>query len=485
MKNRRLSPTLLSLGLLSLGLLIYTGLRAALLSMTHDESSTYLNFIDLSIWGCLSDPECWRTANLHLLNSWLMQGFVGLFGPSEFWVRFPNLLAHALYLGSSAWLVSQWLPRLWPRIAGFLLLNANPYLLEFFSLGRGYGLAVGFLMLSVASLYAWIQHDKWHPFALAWLAAFLAVLSNFTYLNFVACLFGSLLILWVANRIFPAKLSIPSLKTLHVLMIAACFLLLAATLYQPIQFLRQNGEFEYGSSVLSETFQHLTWASLQGQGYLGNATATVLSLVCYGLAIIATVMGLLQWKQADSPALVFWVLISVMAALLIPGMVLQRLLFGTEYLIHRKALIFIPMFALPIAGWLGHSRWLNLRWQRGLSIAIGLFLLWHVSRVANLTHSREWHYDAQTKAMMEFVRDLPATEQPRSLGVHWLFSHSAEFYRQTWDLTEAIAPIPYEKALRSDSSYQYYYVLPEQVGEIHPAYQEVKRFGTKGVLLAK
>ena len=144
---KKLSKPDLLLVLIAVGLLIYTGLRAAIISMTHDESSTYLNYINQPLLECFYSEVCWGTANLHLVNTFFMQISVKLFGPHPFFVRLPNVLAHAIYLFFSFKLVRNLTDKWGLMVAGFLIINAHPYLLDFFSLGRGYGMACGFIFL--------------------------------------------------------------------------------------------------------------------------------------------------------------------------------------------------------------------------------------------------------------------------------------------------------------------------------------------------
>ena len=174
--------------LISLGLLIYTTLRAVHVSMTHDESSTFFNYLHRNVWASFFSPEYWGTANLHITNTLLMQVTVGLFGTKEIFVRMPNLIAHVIYLFFSARLVMRVNSNIWIALAGFIILNTNPYFLDFFSLGRGYGLAAAFSMMSFYYLYQYLHERSFAALIGCFMGAFLAVISNFTYLNFYAAL---------------------------------------------------------------------------------------------------------------------------------------------------------------------------------------------------------------------------------------------------------------------------------------------------------
>jgi uncharacterized membrane protein len=92
-------------------------------------------------------------------------------------------------------------------LAGLVLLATNPYVLEYFALSRGYGLAIGLLTGSLVSLLRWLNEPIDGSAAgprLAWalgLAA-AAVAANFAVLSaFVAIVAVALLrCAWVRRR---------------------------------------------------------------------------------------------------------------------------------------------------------------------------------------------------------------------------------------------------------------------------------------------
>src|SRR5262249_21108054 len=126
-----------------------------------------------------------------------------LFGNTELSLRLPTLFGYLLYLGGGVWLLMR-LQNVWLSIAGFLLLNLNPFLLDFFFLSRGYGLALGFLMLSLA-LFTNAYLHKTKPDFILYLfgsaaAGGLAVLANFAFLDFYAPLLAACVWLLVTDE---------------------------------------------------------------------------------------------------------------------------------------------------------------------------------------------------------------------------------------------------------------------------------------------
>ena len=174
--QRRLLWTALILG--SSVLFGYSLMRTIHLSFTSDESLSYTI--------AMGDPTWRGDANNHPLNTRTMRWALYWLGDHEWALRLPNLVAHALYLISGMLLIrkfSNWAVVL----LGFGLLNLNPFLLDFFGLARGYGLASG---LSLTSL--WFLKEAWDRMGtfsgrtlifLSFTFAALAVNANFAWIN--------------------------------------------------------------------------------------------------------------------------------------------------------------------------------------------------------------------------------------------------------------------------------------------------------------
>ena len=178
---------------MSIGLLVYTNLRAYHIGLTCDEASTYLSHSNRNLWICFFSESCWSDANNHWLNTFLMQPSIAIFGVSEWSIRLPNLFGHLLYLCASIVLIKNISKNIWVALAGFCLLNFNPFLLEFFALARGYGLGVGCMMMSMTLFFLWIKKQKTSWLVGSFFMTVLAVLSNFIFLNYLASLIAVLI----------------------------------------------------------------------------------------------------------------------------------------------------------------------------------------------------------------------------------------------------------------------------------------------------
>lgn len=190
----------------SLAFLIYVIVRAVRVPITIDEAATYLNYVSSDILAIFR----FDSTNNHFLNTLLTKICWALGGPSEFALRLPNLMAYVVFLFFSFRILDRFAKDKIIAISGFFLLNLNPYVLDFFSLSRGYGLSLAFLMAALFFFFSFLDRTiegrpgQYRQLNLSLAAASLAVLSNFSLLNvyvsLVAFAFGFFIVLNFKNR---------------------------------------------------------------------------------------------------------------------------------------------------------------------------------------------------------------------------------------------------------------------------------------------
>jgi len=206
---RRYPPDRLALVLFGLVFFGYVGVRAARVAITFDEVQSFYYYIRKGFLALFKFDQ----ANNHFLNTFLTWLATRIAGTGEFALRIPNLLAYALYLVFCGRILTRFAPRL-IAVCGFVVLNANPYLLDFFSISRGYGLALGILIPALFYLLRFIEETRdGSPRASRSLTAALAiagaaVLANFT----ILIVYVSLVIVAGAVLIFSSKRRVPTTR---------------------------------------------------------------------------------------------------------------------------------------------------------------------------------------------------------------------------------------------------------------------------------
>jgi hypothetical protein len=196
-------------GAACLFLLAFAIARAARVPLTYDEAAAYLRYIDSTVpsvfyTGLLSIFN-FEVATNHFLNTALTKACYLAAGGSEFVLRVPNLLGYAMYLVFSGLILFRY-TRGAVAFAGCLLLNLNPYLLDFFTLSRGYGLSLGFLMGALFFLLQSLERTQRRRDAVPDVSRALAfgcgaVMANFALLNAFVALFAVAFIAALAAHI--------------------------------------------------------------------------------------------------------------------------------------------------------------------------------------------------------------------------------------------------------------------------------------------
>jgi hypothetical protein len=423
-----------------------TCLRAYQTSFLHDEAFTYLYSVRAPLQDVLSFSGSSASANNHLLNTLLMKISSYHFGDGELALRLPNVLAHALYLGASA-LLARRLTNGWSAIPAFLLLNTNPFMLDFFSLARGYGLALGFAMLALYFGLRCSEGSHLSPrfLLLSAVCGGLAVFANFSFLNFylgLAAWLGSVG-LFASIRAVRAGASLPRALIANLLPLALLTLGLAAVIASPLLKLSQTNQIMMGGKrgFWEDTVQSLILTSLYNAPYrvIADGVLNVL-IVAVLLLNLAVVLWLLSRRQVRDYAAGGMAL--VVALISAVSVVLQHLLVGVNYPTDRAALSFVPLFGLLVIGplwWLRQTVWRPL----GLAVASLLVVLALASSLHALSVTKPgqvlfWRSDWDIKQMMQ---DLVADHDKPGLrnrtvtpGGHWYFEPGVNFYRVTWRL---------------------------------------------------
>lgn len=245
----------------------YEVIRALNVSLTLDEALTYNAFVSPGFFAAFN----LKMANNHFLNSLLVRILCFFFDNNEFILRLPNLAGYVLYLVFSLKLLNMLFNRLLV-IAGFLLLNLNPYVLDYFSLSRGYGLSLGILMAALYFFSCFLDSilKRDDPFYLNLRASFVlaicSVLSHFSVLNVhLSLMLVAILFLFAAaykNRDLPLALNSEGRRPsrLKGFCFAGVLLAVPFNLLFMAQYLRYSGKLaepvELKISGIAETEKH-------------------------------------------------------------------------------------------------------------------------------------------------------------------------------------------------------------------------------------
>ncbi len=480
----------ISLFLLFSFLFGYVCFRAVLLSLTHDESAT-TDLVSVSLADIMFAPTQFQTANNHILHSVFMKWSVLLFGWKEWAIRLPNVLLFVLYFVAAVWYVNRITQNYFLRLASVFILCSVPYLLDFFSLARGYGMANAFSFAAFVSISCFFHYQKNKFLFFTFSFAALAVYSNFTWLNVYL---GLWFLLNAGIFLFYRKENNRSfIKTIIFNNIPPVVmgLLLSLLIYKPISYLKQQDEFKWGTSELPASFKNFIHDLFYGHplpftNQEGSAKIIYYSLI---VAVVISVVVLLRHlirfqHQAFQTFYAKATLLSLLLLLIIiAATVAQRLLLNTYYIDGRKATLYIPIllsFLIASGIWLKEKYHTagNIYWTL---LSVTFILQFFLS--FNVRSCREWWYDANSKqAFLTICNDSTASKKT---AVNWLFIHSFNVYNNHFYQNCLSGIVRTDAPADQLTDVDYYYVMGDEIRSIHPVYKPVKRFFWDRFLLKK
>lgn len=399
-------------------LFAYTLTRAVTLSMTFDEARSFMNLAG----RYQPDPE---TSNTHYLNSLMMKLCSLIFGDAPLSLRLPNLVAHLLYL-RWGWRALEGLQSRGFALAAFVLTQANPYVLDFFSIGRGYGLALAFTMGSLSHVTAGPadgRHTRW-----AVGLGIVAMLANLSFTTYLLALLGALTVRALAD-LHPRALRDVARAAWSVRGLALVALLAVAWAMLVGLDLQRRGELVWGGrrGFFRDTVVGLAAATLYGENpgaarALAWLVAAVVALGAVGLA----------WELRRSRTVGVRGTLLALGTLCVAGPVLQHALLGTYHLAERTALLFIPVLGLLAAyGWdAATARWRSARRPLALLAAgAAAVMLAHTGRAASFDRTYHFSFNDGVDEVPALIRAATrGAREPVEIGVQWTNGITLDYY---------------------------------------------------------
>lgn len=375
------------------------------------------------------------SANNHLLNTWMMMLQEKLFGNSEFALRLHNLPGHALYLFFSYKLL-QHFRHFTLALCGFLMLNLNPFILDFFSLARGYGISLSLLLGALFFLKRYIETRRILLAQLSMLFCAIAMLAHMALLNVLLMIWMSLLIIQLAESFREGKAPRRQMIQLMISISAYSVIPLLALLYViPVSAeLKKVNAFFFGgdNGFWKDTFNSLLDRSMYGINYpiVTQRPLKVLVLAALAYMLWKSISGFFQKKVSLNDSFFAFGTFILLGCIALT--ILQHYIFNTKYLLDRTALMFIPLFVVPVFTVL--DRYM-LKAKRVMVFSSGatLLLLLHFSRCFNLHYVDEWKFDADKKHLAGFLEShkdkILKGKQQMTIGVNYIQSQTINFYR--------------------------------------------------------
>ena len=407
----------------------YVLIRGFTVGMTHDEALTYK-----IIQG---DEILKGTANHHWLNTQFSSLSAAVFGAKEFALRLPNILSFAVFWFFLFRISRNFLTSSSSQIALLLLLCGNPFMLDFFSLCRGYGLSIAFVTASLFYLFrlAELKTDsKPIQYYLATIFSVFALSANLNTLNYFLI---ALALVLLSTFIFKPKN--------RFLLIAVIFLLSGLTLYFSLDrlfFLKDQNELYFGTGDLNSSIDNLIYSSFYfREGFNG---VVILRYSLYMLLLLSGFL-MIRKKQLFNPGTIaFIVLTSILIAL-----VAEHYLFEALYPINRSSLYLYPLILLAFL--------LNIDVLKMKIVGVAILLFsWIFILISlpiyNFNKTMTWSEDSSIKPAMLLIREDIKDNSIHIAECSWFYEPIINYYRLEYH-------VPIQEVFREEIKHEAEYLF--------------------------
>jgi hypothetical protein len=358
---------------------VFIAYKAYSMVFTGDEAASFYDIKYMNFAYLLG-----AIANSHLVNTLYIYPLVKLDIYNPFILRLANVLAFLLYAYGSFRLLKP-IPNTLIAVSGFILLVTNPFLIDYFSLCRGYGLALGFMMLSLVYLIKFLEYKTEPIFLKFSVFGILCVWSNYAYLYFY--LISFLLILFFVFR----EKSIADWFKCYKKGIVLNVLFSIITL--PILYnLKKNGALWWGGneSFITDTIGSIIHST---QYFTGSLYSELLLYILFFLVVSKGIIFIFicNKKVLKYPVFIFF------------GVCILTIVFfhafGNLYLYERTAIILIPLFCLMWVYIISEWKYFSI-----VLVIVCLFSGYHFIKTANPRYTFTYHPDSQVDEVVEDIK---------------------------------------------------------------------------------
>jgi hypothetical protein len=454
---------------------LYIIFRAATIPITEDEAHSYL-LIKTGNWRQMAG-----TANTHWLNSLVAKILISLPGTDAMWkIRFLSIVTWPVYAYSSFSIYHRFNNK-WIGSLFFLFAIANPFLVFYFSLSRGYAAACAFVMLALWKAFQLIERgearpEKWMP---VFVFAAIAALANFSAFYFFLALNAAYLLILIKGR--QLSLLFKGSAVLFLMVVSGASLFAVGSLF----FMRYHDTLYFGGnarlvdSVFGSMVKAFSYFENAYVHYKSAGTPYLLSdalstsyrssgWIVFILLCIASMLTLWNYQRTKSMSKASFALL--ICLLILALNLLFHLLFKTPYLLERTALIVYP----PLIAGLCYA--FDLTWKRRSNYLlatvtiIAVFILsLNFARSFSTKTFKEWPVQTDTKAGLDYLQQANASTAALNVWHHdVLVNYYLLAYPSTYKFSYVVLPdkLPSGSLKNKTLTCDFLFILPPYYSSI-------------------
>ncbi len=394
-------------------LFAYVVFRAILIDITHDESYSFYNV--KHFWYA----EALCTGNTHWLNSLAIKGAVSLGFETLGAIRWLSILSAFVFFS----LVFIWIRSAKELHLKFFILTIflfNPYILDYFSLARGYAPGLALQALSLFFFFRPNEKKEKYYLFLSLFFAGLSALANFSFIYF----FMAFSWVYFFNRYF--KFGFAFLKSKYFYRDALYSLLILALVIRAFIFVTKcsNDIVGAGSPSFKECFQVFSDGLIYLKFNVSPQILNTLSYLTFGIIVASTVYGLVQYKKHNNRIYFFT---SLILSIILGLIFINNICFKVVFPYYRSAVFLFPTTAICFICFIKNVI-KNEKSKGFVFYSVSISLIINLILSLNFKYSLDFHINASLKESFDFV----AKFNPKKVGLSpELYGGFRNYYQMT------------------------------------------------------
>lgn len=451
---------------------IYVLIRALNLSFIIDEAMSYDILVNKPYYfkALIFDDSHFYIANNHVLNT--VFGYISYytFGISPFSFRVFNVLAFVVYSYYGIGIIKAYSKSKVSTLIALVFLFLNPFMLEFFSLYRGYGLS---LACTVALLYNFSKYCFEGPkrkfIVRGVVFSLLAIYANFALL--IPVFIVQVLCFIYLNKGVKFGEILKRKETL-IFVIGGILLIPAVS---NILILSDLKELYFGGNT---SFIHDTLNSFVEYTFHNKNKFDIVVLVV-GIVLMIT-YALVFGKDKKLRAITLVILgLTILPTLL-------NLLLDTKFVIERASLYVVPflgIFFMLLYDYSSQRKWINLACSV-LILFLGVSAVKKSIKSYNFNTTTTWQTDSNNKDVLTDILALNNNKQ-FTLAVFWIFEDATKYYADLYELEQlqSIKRLGTNKPI--EAGVDYYYIRKSDLKRVTFNFVTLKDYPLSGTVIIK
>lgn len=369
--------------ILSIVIFVYIVLRALLIPAYHDEINTFFLYVQT---GEFQPFYSVVDQNNHVLNTLFSHLFFLVFGDHLFVLRLANVLSSLVYL-YFVWKIGKTFKTKTLAVSWFLTMVSSLYFISFFSLSRGYGMSMAFI---IASIYYLIEIFSGFSYKSLLLGLFTSVLALWAYLGLMipVLLLGGMFISLFLWTLYNSK----NFKPL-IFVVPGLILLFFIPLYYAItySFYVKTHSTIFGSYGAG-FFQSVIFSVIDEFAGKENSLPGRITMALILLSLVVSGVISLKKNRLKSPS----TLLHILLWGTLSGIIAMNLLIGVDYPTSRMAAFLFVLLIVALYQSINDAD-NNLTKYSGYLIS-SVFLLQFILTF-NFSYAPCWKYDTLTASM--------------------------------------------------------------------------------------